>query len=309
MTAAPTPDEAARYEDVNRELFRLYGDERYAEALALIAAEESSLPTYPSDLAHTAACLHALDGEPDAAMRALQSAAAEGAWWHPRLLVEDDDLASLRDRPGFADLVAEATARQAAAQAAAGPLPPVLRRPARPPTAVLVVLHGAGQDAAAGAARWSAATDEGLLVVAVDSSQLSTPTFRTWPDDAAAAADVAAALATLSPEERGLPVVAAGFSAGARAALLWALSGTPVPVAGVLAVAAAVWRDQVAGLTHEPPGVVVIGDDDDLLASTAETVQDLPTIRLEVVAGLGHDYPHDFDDWLRAALGELLGQR
>jgi predicted esterase len=302
--------EAERYDDLSERVVALYERQEYVAALALVDDARGALPAYRSDLAHLAACLHALAGDPAAALTDLRSAAADGAWWHPRLLLDDDDLAAVRSQPGFDEVVAQAAARSAAAQAAARARPPVVRRPAggQPARALLVVLHGAGQDAAQAAKQWSTAVEHGLLLVAVESSQLSTPTYRTWPDPEAAAADVAAALGTLPAADQALPLVAGGFSAGARAALLWALSGQPVVVAGVVAVAPAIWPEQTSTATYRPAGVVVIGSDDDLLPTTREALDRLPDVRLEVVDGLGHDYPDDFAGWLPAALDEVLGQ-
>ncbi len=303
--------EAARYAVVSGRVGALYEQEEYDAALAVIDAERAALPTYLSDLAHLAACLHARAGNPAAALRDLQRAAARGAWWHPRLLLEDDDLATVRRLGGFDDLVAEATARSAAAQSGLPAQPPVVLRPEGGAAArgLLVVLHGAGQDAAGAAAQWSAATRAaGWVLVAVDSSQMSTPTYRSWPDQQVAAVDVATALATLGPADRQLLVVAGGFSAGARAALLWAISADPVPVAGVVAVSPAVWPEQTSSATDQPPGVVLIGADDDLLPTTREAIEPLPGVRLEVVDGLAHDYPDDFDSWLTATLEDARPQ-
>jgi predicted esterase len=304
----PPPGEADRYGELTERVVALYEQQEYVAALALVDAARGALPTYRSDLAHLAACLHALAGDPVAALTELRGAAADGAWWHPRLLLNDDDLAPVRALPGYDDLVAEAAARSSAAQAEARARRPVVRRPAgdRPARALLLVLHGAGQDAAQAAARWAAAVDHGLVLVAVESSQLSTPTYRTWPDLEAAAADVAAALGTLRAAERSLPVVAGGFSAGARAALLCALSGQPVPVAGVVAVAPAVWPEQTAGASRRPRVVVVIGGQDDLLPTTRKALDRLPHVLIKVVDGLGHDYPGDFDRWLPAAIDDAL---
>ena len=302
--------EASRYAVLTERVVALYEQRAYVAALALVGAEQADLPTYRSDLAHLAACLHSLAGDPDAALADLRDAAAEGGWWHPRLLLEDDDLTPIRALPGFDEVVSQAAARSAVAQAAARSRPPVVHRPAgdRPARALLLVLHGAGQDAAQAAARWTAAVEHGLVLVGVESSQLSTPTYRSWPDPDLSAADVAAALDTLPVAERRRPVVMGGFSAGARAALLCALSGQPVDVAGVVAVAPAVWPEQTAGARRQPPGVVVIGSQDDLLPSTREAVDGLPHVRLDVVDGLGHDYPDDFDDRLPAAIDDALRQ-
>jgi len=306
----PPEDEAARYAVLTDRVLALYEEQQYVAALGRIDAERGSVPAYRSDLAHLAACLHALAGDPAAALRDLQDAAAVGGWWHPRILLDDDDLEPVRGLPGFEALVAQATDRSTAAQAAARARPPVVHRPPdeRPARGLLVVLHGAGQGAAATAARWAPAVDRGLVLVAVESSQLTTPTYRTWPDPAAAAADVAAALGTLPATDRLLPMVAGGFSAGARAALLWALRGQPTEIAAVLAVSPAIWPEQTADPTHQPVGVVIIGAADELLPTTRAAVDRLPDVRLEVVDGLGHDYPYDFGTWLAAALDEVLPQ-
>lgn len=79
-------------------------------------------------------------------------------------------------------------------------------RPDGAPRGVLVALHGADQEADDAAETWAAAADAGLVVVAVTSSRRSTPTYRTWPDQGAAAADVRIALETLPDGERELPV-------------------------------------------------------------------------------------------------------
>jgi dienelactone hydrolase len=300
--------EADRYDELTERVVGLYEQREYVAALALVGAERAALPTYGADLAHLSACLHSASGDPDAALADLRGAAADGAWWHPRLLLEDDDLAPVRDLPGFDEVVTVAADRSAAAQAGARSRPPSVTRPAvgRPLRALLLVLHGAGQGAAQAAAQWGCAVEHGLVLVAVESTQLSTPTYRSWPDQEASAADVANALAFLPDPDRRLPVVAGGYSAGGRAALLWALSGNPVPVAGVVAVAPAVWPEQVAGATHRPRGVVVIGSQDDLLPTTRAAVDRLPDVRLEVVDGLGHGYPTDFDRRLPAALDDAL---
>jgi dienelactone hydrolase len=296
--------EQDRYERVSDEVMALYVAGRYPEALAVIDRHAAEVPLHRSDLAHTAACLHTLRGEPHAALQVLTDAATDGAWWHPRLLLEDDDLAALARLDGFVELVEQARSRCAAAETAAA-LPPTVVRPRASPRGVLVVLHGAGQDAVRTVPRWASAAADGFVVVGVESSQLSTPTYRSWPDQDVASRDVAAALATLRPGERSLPVVAAGFSAGARAAMLWALRGDPCPVAGFVAVAPAVWPDQVVAPAHRPPGLVLIGAEDDLVRDVAAAVGELPGVRLEVLPQLAHAYPDDFVDRLGAELRRL----
>jgi dienelactone hydrolase len=301
----PVPTDEERYDELTDRVMALYRAQRYAEAIALVEDHLAALPSWHSDLAHTAACLHARCGDPDAALTVLTKAADAGAWWHPDLLA-DDDLAPAVELPGFAELVERSRSRHEEAQRAAASLPALVLRPDGPARGVVVVLHGAGQRAARVMPRWRSAAADSLVVVAVESSQLRTPTYRSWPDQGAAARDVAAALETLEPAERALPVVAAGFSAGARAALLWALRGQPRTVAGFVAVAPAVWPDQVADPQHVPPGLVLVGAEDEMVEEVVASVRHLPGVGLDVVPGLGHAYPDDFADRLAAQLRRFV---
>lgn len=97
---------------------------------------------------------------------------------------------------------------------------------------VVVVLHGAGQRASHAMRDWAVALELGYALVGVESTQLMAPMYRTWPDPDAAERDVRRALEQLPEDLRGLPLIAAGFSAGGRVALNWALTGQPVPAAG-----------------------------------------------------------------------------
>jgi dienelactone hydrolase len=170
----------------------------------------------------------------------------------------------------------------------------------------VVALHGAGQDAHRAVVDWAAAVENGWILVAPHSSQRSTPTYRTWPEQEVAAADVAAALGHLTDDERALTVVAGGFSAGGRAALLWALSAEPCPVAGVIAVGPAV-DDVPAPEGRDVRGVVIVGTADDLVDGARRFSGALPAVRLDEVEGLDHVYPDDFADRLTAALQDLAG--
>ena len=292
-----------RFQATEDEVIRLYDTQHYREALAILHEAAPSFPGYRADTAHLAACLLALDGDPTAAMRELRAAVHDGFWWAPRVL-EDDDLASVRSLEGWDELVAEC-GRRAAQHQDSEPVTVVVR-PVGPPRGVLVVLHGAQEEALQTAADWQAAMESGFVILAVRSTQQSSPSFRTWPDQAVVARDVAAALRTV-PEATTLPVIAAGFSAGARAALLWALSAEPVPVSAYVLVAPAIRPDQLPQQPRPVRGVVLLGADDALTEAAREAAERIgPTVRVDVVAGVAHDYPGDFDTWLGATLVELI---
>ncbi|HEY0698889.1 MAG TPA: alpha/beta hydrolase [Micromonospora sp.] len=304
-------DERARYRAVEEEAFAAYERGDLDGGVALLRAAMPELPGWRSDLAHFAACLLALRDRPAEALAELHTAYQAGGWWHRRILLDDGDLAGLRGLPGFADLVEGAHARAEAADPATRP--PVVRRPAGPPRGLLLALHGAGEDAHDAAEAWGAAVDAGHLLVTIDSTQLNTPMYRSWPDPSVGLRDIAAALETLTPDELRLPRVAAGFSAGGRQALLWALAGTPHAPSRFVAVAPAVHSAQLGGLAAAVErgltGVVVVGDrDDDVRDGALAAVRDLRAAglpcRLDEVPGLGHAFPPDFDRRLPALLAD-----
>ena len=170
----------ALYRALDETVSRLYAEGRLADALKAVEDEAPRIPSRRADTAHLAACLLTLTGRPEDALAELRAALADGAWWSPAILADDDDLAAVRDLEGFAPLLSESTIRHATATGV--PLPPVVRRPQGVPRGVLVALHGADQDAALAAEQWAAALDAGFVLVAVDSCQRSTPLYRSWPD-------------------------------------------------------------------------------------------------------------------------------
>jgi len=277
---------------------------RYAEGLQLLDDAGPGLDPWASDLTHLRACLLGALGEPDAAMAVLREGLARGDWWHERILLDDEDLIGLRDVPGFAALVEE-SARRCRADASSPPPPPVVVAPASAARGTLVVLHGAGQDVSRTASAWSAATSTGWTVVAVASTQRNTPAYASWPDQRVAERDVARALGE-ARAPRTVPLVSAGFSAGGRAAILWALRGSPVPVLGVVSVAPAIRPELVPAVHEDVRGRVLVGVDDDLADAVRATVAGLPGVRLDLVAGLGHRLPDGFPGWLVQSLEDVL---
>ncbi len=281
------------------EVFALYGAERYDDALELVRTAGPELDPWRSDLAHVAACLLAAAGRPAEALAELRAALDDGAWWHRRILLDDDDLAPLAELDGFAELVRRSGERAQAAADSAGA--PIVQRPNGVPRGVLVALHGAGEDAADACQQWSTATDAGLIVVAVESSQRNTPKYRSWPDAAIGDRDIAGALASLTAAERAQPLTMAGFSAGGRQALQYGLGHA----VGFFVVAPAIGPEQldaalVAGAVDRGVrGSILLGEDDDDVgenarASFASLRSAGLDVDLVVVPELGHAFPADF---------------
>ena len=284
-----TPE--ARYDQLTDRAEALYSEGRQREALALFEPVDAELEPWRAELAHLKACLLGSVGETDAALRVLEEASALGAWWQESILTEDDDLATLQALPGFRRVVALSRERRVV-----DPTPPVLQVPVGEATGVLVALHGAGQRATHAARDWAGVVGLGYALLCVESSQLMSPMYRTWPDREYAAQDIARGLAALPEDLRGLPVIAAGFSAGGRTALDWALTAHPEPAAGVVVLAPALRELPAEASTALVPATVLIGSEDELLEVVEAAGPQLSALGLTVerLPGLGHEFPADF---------------
>ncbi len=287
----------ARYDQLIDDAAALYEQGQSESALQLMDAVEAELGAglepWSAELAHLRACLLGTLDRADDALQVLVTACAAGAWWHEQILTEDDDLAALQDLPAFQEIVQTSRVRHTS-----DPVPPLIELPApgRPVVRVVVALHGAGLRAGHAAREWAEVLEDGAALVCVESSQLMSPMYRTWPDRAKAVEDIAAALEHLPAELRGLPMIAAGFSAGGRAALDWALTGQPVPVAGVVVLGPALRELPETAHSALSPAVVLIGTDDELVEVVDEAAGQLTAFGLTIVKlpGLGHEFPADF---------------
>ena len=302
----------ARYRAVNDAVFRLYDDGDHAEALALIAAHAEDLADWDSELAVLAACLHGRLDDPRSALDALAGAADRGGWWDPRLLAEDDDLAALRDLEGYDDLLALSRDRWRRAHEATDRSGDVVVAHDEP-IGLLVALHGAEEDAGDAAAAWGpVAAAAGLTLLAVRSSQRSSPRYRSWPDPVRARSEVLEAWSRLPAAERHRKVVLAGFSAGGRVALQLALDPQQLqpPVAAVLAVAPAIGPDDLPTGAERRSGAVWVGADDDLLprVEAARPRLEPAGITVEVLPGCGHVVPPDLPHRALRALRTLTNE-
>jgi dienelactone hydrolase len=288
-----------RYDDLVDRVELLYNDHRYRAAADLLDAELDGLEAWAAELAHLKACLLGADGDADGAMRVLLDASTAGAWWAPEILVEDDDLEALQDRLAFQELIKLSESRVADDLA-----PALIVMPDGQPVGVLVALHGAGQRAGHARRDWDEVLELGYALVCVQSSRRMSPMYRTWPDPEQARTDIARALAELPVEVARLRLIAAGFSAGGRAALDWALTGRPTPVAGVLALAPALRQLPAYAGGKLSPATIWIGTDDDLLEVVDGAAEQLTGFgcRIERLPGLGHTFPAGFDELLATVL-------
>ncbi len=305
------------FQDLQDRMFALYTAGRYAEALDLVTREASRFPGEAWRLSQWRVCLASRAGDTAQANRILQAALDEGLWYAEERLRFDDDLKPLQGNPEFERLVARSVERGARAQAEARPelitLPPEGKAP-RAGYPLLVALHGNTESAATSAPFWQPATARGWLVALPQSSQIVGSGAYVWDDQALGAREVQAHYEALTAGHAVDPrrFVIAGFSMGARLAAWLALQQT-IPARGFVAVGPWVpeidsWMPIVQGAKGLGlRGTIIVGDRDDDCFTGAEALAGLLDTEgiacdLQVISGLGHDYPADFPARLERAL-------
>ncbi|MER5480141.1 alpha/beta hydrolase [Streptomyces sp. NPDC002734] len=282
------------YRRLNDEVFRAYEEGRLQDGIRLLVTAPPSTLPWRAELAYLLACLQGAAGRPGEALDTLREALAEGGWWDPAVLDGEEDFTQVRRLPAFAALRETSAGRWSEALTMSRDHDVLVRPGTLPARGVLLALHGAEESEQDALRAWRPALEAGFAVLAVRSSWRTSPRYRTWPRTPRALEEVDAALAAHAGEVAGLPLTVAGFSAGGRVALQWALSRAPGEVARVVAVAPAI---SVAELPESPhlPGrtALVVGARDDLLDDVREVAGRLAGCRLEVVEGAGHEVPAD----------------
>ncbi|MGH2817138.1 MAG: TPR end-of-group domain-containing protein [Actinomycetota bacterium] len=298
---------------IAEKMTELYQQERYEEALDLSRSVEER---FPANAAYWNACLLSVMGHADEALHALERGLEQGVWWAPDALLRDPDLEPIRASNRFERIV-EASERSW--RAAFRDHPDVLTFPpqTKPTGGVVIALHGSpGQPADIFAEHWRPVTSDGAALVVPQSTQPhNSEGGRSWHDRARTQRDLeiayhrAEAQFAIDPSR----VVVAGFSAGGHAAVTLALTGRPFRVAGFIVVAPAIRPDVADNLDQADPhprGWITVGEND-WVREDSVTLYDRARAKgfpwhIEIIEGLGHEFPDDFHSQLIEALDFIL---
>mgnify|MGYP001182210760 FL=1 len=299
--------------DLAREVFGLYAQEQYGRALNLVEQSMAALPHHRSRMTFWAACLECRLQRPADALQRLQALVAKGGWLNPDRLQSDDDLLALRDAPGWNELVAICEQRRADEQTQHVPEVQIelAENSGNDPSPLIVALHMAGGSAEEIRSHWLPVTGMGYSLAIPQGDVLLGPGEYSWSDQPAGL--IGRHISRLSRTHKldSERIVLGGASRGAGHAVELALSGQPFKAKGFIAVAGAPRIEVVRPLVDIAKGagvrgVLIAGDRDPVLPRVRDVHQLLEAsgidVRLQVVPGLGHEYPANFADLLRPAV-------
>lgn len=306
------------------QFMRLYAQEDYAGALALINEQIHHDTAHEALLLCFRAAMQARLDQPQAAIQTLETALDEGFWYHEDGLRADPDFATLQELDAFQALLNRTQAERLEASKFTRPalmaLPP---QGGAGPFPLLMSLHGSLGNMESFAAYWLLAAMSGWMVALPQSSQSTWLSgFFSWDDIDMALAEIATHYDKIRREypldaER---IVLGGFSTGAMVAVLAATRGV-VPAAGLLLIEgwdAAItdtklWQGYIKEGTIDPGLRVYLVAGPTRHVQGAEMVAAMLTERgavCEIETTSNNDYhgfPPDFHETLMRALDFLGG--
>ena len=89
------------------QIFELYNDRKYREALAVAFQAKEKFPERHAKTSYWIGCLQSRLGESEEALQMLEKASKDGIWWPDQALLMEPDLESLQNRPEFKAIIAE----------------------------------------------------------------------------------------------------------------------------------------------------------------------------------------------------------
>jgi predicted esterase len=314
------------FSDVETQLYQLYQNREYAQALDLATCAANQFPTEGVVTYNWRICMASLLGETAMALQLLEEALGAGIWYAETQLREDPDLQPLQGLPQFERMVEVCRERQAEAQARAVPALITLQpeggcQAVFQPCPLLLALHGNYGTAEDSVGFWQSAVSKGWLLALSQSSQVGRSNGYVWNDRDWAVREIREHFATLCEKHAVDPgqVVVAGFSRGGELAIWLALSGT-IEARGFIAVGPGgpymnepdKWVPLIeASQARRLRGYMTIGEQDVFCYKGTQALtallksRDVPC-ELEVHPNLGHDFPPEFQQSLTRALEFVL---
>ncbi|HYO50452.1 MAG TPA: hypothetical protein VEW94_11440 [Chloroflexia bacterium] len=301
----------------------LYQNQAYAEALDLLTAEGEQYPEQAAMVLYLRSCMATRIEEPELALQILEDAICQGYWYSERLINKTRSWKPLRGMPRFERAVEVCKERQQKVEAGARLFThePEGGCLAGRPCPLFVALHGNWGSGPDTLREWGSVASEGWLVAAIQSSEVLASNAYAWEGQESAVGDIEEQYSKLSARyaidwER---LIIGGISSGGETALRVALDGT-IPAKGFIVLAPG-GADMVALTPYTEQaearglrGYFLLGEEDRSVSH--EAVRGLVAMlntrkvpcKLELLLGVGHEYPPDFAAILARALAFINRQ-
>jgi predicted esterase len=301
----------------------LYQNQAYAEALDLLTVEGGRYPEQAAMIFFLRSCMATRLEDYELALEIIEDGLCRGHWYSEQLINRTRSWKPLRGMPRFERAVEVCKERQQKIEAGARLFTrePGGGCPTGRPCPLLVALHGNWGNGPNTLREWGSVVQGGWVLAAIQSSEVWASNAYAWEDQEAALSDIEEQYAKLSTrypvdEER---LIIGGISSGGETALRVALDGT-IPARGfivlapggadVAALAPYTEQAQARGLR----GYFLLGEEDGSVSH--EGVRGLVAMlntrkvpcKLELLSGVGHEYPPDFAAILARALAFISKQ-
>jgi|GEM_PF-280982 len=308
------------YFQLINQAMRLDREGRPSEAYDLLTEIGKRIVGNPAQILNFRYCIASKLGDKELAFKLMREAIVDrGYWYGYDYLFEDDDLKPLRDSPEFKSLAEICRGREAEAKKNSRPSLKIVKKegldPKRPK--LLMALHGNGDSAALIEDYWLPCMHQGYSLAFPQSSQVTFWEGYTWADLDKGRSELSQHLSSI---QSGIAVeptdmVVAGFSGGARLALLAVMKGDVIP--GDLILVAPwlpeldKWEEEIRSIGEKKIRFwILCGDrDHDCLEGSKRLSSILEKagaqVHLDIVQDLDHDFPVDFEVRLSKALKEL----
>lgn len=307
------------FQDLIDELFRLYPQGKYAEALEIVEQQSDRFPEQSARTTFWRMCLLSLCGRADDTISVFRQGLDAGLWWRKDVF-NDSDLNTVRDLPEFRSLMAESQEKYEAARTEVERDQAVLvpEEPASGSYPLLIALHGRNGNKESNIREWETARRKGWLVLLAQSTQPLFPGSYCWDDPAQGRADLLFYYEDICSKYPVDPrrVVLAGFSQGSGMVIHTTLSGR-IAARGFISIAS--WWNEPASLVPQTEdakhvrGYFITGEKDHTFDTAKEIQKVLQANNIqfaeEAHPDLAHEFPPDFEKSFDGAIDFIFKER
>ena len=307
------------FQDLTDELFRIYTQGQYAEALEIVEQQSDRFPEQSARTTFWKMCLLSLSGHADDTISVFRQGLDAGLWWRNDVF-NDSDLNAVRDLPAFQRLMAESQEKYEAARTEVERDQAVLvpEEPAAGTYSLLIALHGRNGNKDSNLREWETARRRGWLVLLTQSTQPLFPGSYCWDDSIQGLADLLFYDEQIRSEYSIDPqrVVLAGFSQGSGMAIHTALSGR-IDTRGFISIAS--WWHEPASLVPQTEavkrvrGYFIAGEKDHTFDTAKEIQKVLKANNIqfdeETHPDLAHEFPSDFENSFDRAIDFIFKEQ